>query len=117
MRFETIIIGARGGHDVRGPCADALVIDHAKAAGEKSVSGGGRCNFTNIYASAENFLSENTYFAKSALCVIPNGISLIWCNATTSHITKPGSVVLRYLCQGYNRNVARFDACGGGRAG
>ena len=39
-----------------------------KAAGEKiRISGGGRCNFTNIYASAENFLSENTHFAKSAL--------------------------------------------------
>ena len=32
-----------------------------------SISGGGRCNFTNIYCRAENFLSENPHFAKSAL--------------------------------------------------
>ena len=38
------------------------------AAGKKIlISGGGRCNFTNIHARAENFLSENPHFAKSAL--------------------------------------------------
>lgn len=47
---------------------DTLVVDHAKAPGEKiRISGGGRCNFTNIYATPENFLSENIHFAKSAL--------------------------------------------------
>jgi hypothetical protein len=47
---------------------DTLVIDHAKAPGEKiRISGGGRCNFTNIYTGPENFLSENKHFAKSAL--------------------------------------------------
>lgn len=47
---------------------DTLVVDHAKAPGEKiRISGGGRCNFTNIYAGPENFLSENKHFAKSAL--------------------------------------------------
>jgi len=69
MRFETIVIGAgAAGMMCSAHVRDALVIDHAKAAGEKiRISGGGRCNFTNIYASAENFLSENTHFAKSAL--------------------------------------------------
>ena len=69
MQFETIIIGAgAAGMMCAAHVRDALVIDHAKAAGEKiRISGGGRCNFTNIYASAENFLSENTHFAKSAL--------------------------------------------------
>ncbi|QBX99742.1 NAD(P)/FAD-dependent oxidoreductase [Rhodophyticola sp. CCM32] len=48
--------------------ADTLVIDHAKAPGEKiRISGGGRCNFTNLNTSAKNFLSENPHFAKSAL--------------------------------------------------
>ncbi|WP_341861172.1 NAD(P)/FAD-dependent oxidoreductase [Gymnodinialimonas sp. 57CJ19] len=47
---------------------DTLVVDHAKAPGEKiRISGGGRCNFTNIYTGPENFLSENKHFAKSAL--------------------------------------------------
>ncbi|WP_439272054.1 NAD(P)/FAD-dependent oxidoreductase [Pseudochrobactrum sp. HB0163] len=45
-----------------------LVIDHAKSAGDKiRISGGGRCNFTNIYASAKNYLSANPHFCKSAL--------------------------------------------------
>ena len=45
-----------------------VVIDHARAPGEKiRISGGGRCNFTNREASAANFLSENPHFAKSAL--------------------------------------------------
>ncbi|WP_193600184.1 NAD(P)/FAD-dependent oxidoreductase, partial [Nioella sediminis] len=47
---------------------DTLVVDHAKAPGEKiRISGGGRCNFTNMFAGAENFLSQNPHFAKSAL--------------------------------------------------
>ena len=46
----------------------SLVIDHARAPGEKiRISGGGRCNFTNMYASPENFLSQNPHFCKSAL--------------------------------------------------
>ncbi len=45
-----------------------LLIDHAEKAGKKIlISGGGRCNFTNIHTSAENFLSNNPHFAKSAL--------------------------------------------------
>lgn len=44
------------------------VLDHAKAPGEKiRISGGGRCNFTNMYAGPENFLSQNPHFCKSAL--------------------------------------------------
>jgi predicted Rossmann fold flavoprotein len=45
-----------------------LVLDHARAPGEKiRISGGGRCNFTNIHAGPKNFLSANPHFAKSAL--------------------------------------------------
>lgn len=44
------------------------VLDHAKKVGRKILmSGGGRCNFTNLYACAENFLSNNPHFCKSAL--------------------------------------------------
>ena len=47
---------------------DVLVIDHAKAPGEKiRISGGGRCNFTNLHASPANFISANPHFCKSAL--------------------------------------------------
>lgn len=45
-----------------------LVIDHAKAAGEKiRISGGGRCNFTNLGIAPDRFLSKNPRFALSAL--------------------------------------------------
>ncbi len=45
-----------------------LVIDHANKPGKKILmSGGGRCNFTNMYTEPENFLSNNPHFCKSAL--------------------------------------------------
>jgi predicted Rossmann fold flavoprotein len=52
--------GKRGRH--------VLLIDHAEKVGKKIlISGGGRCNFTNTGTKAENFLSRNPHFAKSAL--------------------------------------------------
>src|SRR3954447_13852408 len=45
-----------------------IVLDHADRIGKKIlISGGGRCNFTNLHCRAENFLSNNPHFAKSAL--------------------------------------------------
>lgn len=45
-----------------------MVLDHADQPGKKIlISGGGRCNFTNIHCRPENFLSQNPHFAKSAL--------------------------------------------------
>jgi len=44
------------------------VLDHAKKVGRKILmSGGGRCNFTNMYTGPENFLSANPHYCKSAL--------------------------------------------------
>ncbi len=70
MTWDTIILGAGAAGMM---CATqsggrTLVLDHAKAPGEKiRISGGGRCNFTNMYAGPENFLSQNPHFCKSAL--------------------------------------------------
>ncbi|TBU87646.1 NAD(P)/FAD-dependent oxidoreductase [Phytopseudomonas dryadis] len=45
-----------------------LLLDHANKAGKKILmSGGGRCNFTNLYCEPGNFLSHNPHFCKSAL--------------------------------------------------
>ncbi len=45
-----------------------LLLDHADRVGKKIlISGGGRCNFTNLHTTPENFLSENPHFSKSAL--------------------------------------------------
>jgi len=44
------------------------VLDHADRPGKKIlISGGGRCNFTNLHCKPENFLSANPHFARSAL--------------------------------------------------
>jgi predicted Rossmann fold flavoprotein len=71
--YDVLIVGAgaaglfcaihagRGGRRV-------LLLEHANRIGKKIlISGGGRCNFTNLYTTAENFLSANPHFAKSAL--------------------------------------------------
>ncbi|MGO4915832.1 NAD(P)/FAD-dependent oxidoreductase [Pseudogemmobacter sp. W21_MBD1_M6] len=71
--FDTLILGAGAAGMMCAAHAGArggrvLVVDHAKAAGEKiRISGGGRCNFTNLFAGPANFLSNNPHFAKSAL--------------------------------------------------
>ena len=68
--YKTVILGAGAAGMMAAIHAggDCLVIDHAKSPGEKiRISGGGRCNFTNIHASPANFISQNKHFAKSAL--------------------------------------------------
>ena len=50
-----------------------LVVDHAPVLGEKiRISGGGRCNFTNVHSSPAHFLSLNPHFVKSALARYPS---------------------------------------------
>ena len=45
-----------------------LVVEHNAEVGRKIIiSGGGRCNFTNLHTSPENFISQNPHFCKSAL--------------------------------------------------
>ncbi|MGC1506644.1 MAG: NAD(P)/FAD-dependent oxidoreductase [Sulfitobacter sp.] len=70
MEFDTVIIGAGAAGMMCAAHAGGrvMIVDHARAPGEKiRISGGGRCNFTNMYCSPENFLSGNPHFAKSAL--------------------------------------------------
>src|ERR1700721_345867 len=48
------------------------VLEHAERAGKKIlISGGGRCNFTNLHCRPENFISANRHFPKSALARYP----------------------------------------------
>jgi predicted Rossmann fold flavoprotein len=73
MQVDVIVLGAGAAGLFAGiECARrgrrVLVVDHAKAAGEKiRISGGGRCNFTNMAVAADRFLSGNPRFAISAL--------------------------------------------------
>lgn len=71
--FDVLIIGASASGLM---CAieagkrgrKVLVLDHAQKVAKKiRISGGGRCNFSNYYVSAENYLSDNVHFCKSAL--------------------------------------------------
>ena len=61
-----------------------LILDHAKAPGEKiRISGGGRCNFTNIHAGPQAFLSQNPRFAISALKrYTPKDFTELWSDRT-----------------------------------
>jgi len=73
QQFDVIVIGAgaaglffAGEAGRRG--VRVLAIDHAEKLCEKiRISGGGRCNFTNLHAAPENFISRNPKFAISAL--------------------------------------------------
>ena len=72
-RYDAIVLGAgaaglfyAGRAGARG--LKTLVLDHAAKPAEKvRISGGGRCNFTNIHTAPHAFLSNNPHFAKSAL--------------------------------------------------
>ena len=74
MRFTEVIIIGAGAAGLM--CAihaanrgrQVLLLDHANKPGKKILmSGGGRCNFTNLYTEPANFLSHNPHFCKSAL--------------------------------------------------
>ncbi|WP_112322287.1 NAD(P)/FAD-dependent oxidoreductase [Oceanibium sediminis] len=73
MDYDAIILGAGGAGLMAAATAGqagarVLVIDHADKPGKKIlISGGGRCNFTNMGVEPECFLSNNPHFAKSAL--------------------------------------------------
>ncbi|WP_103256366.1 NAD(P)/FAD-dependent oxidoreductase [Tabrizicola aquatica] len=73
MDWDAIILGAGAAGMMAAIEAGrrgrrVLVIDHAKAPGEKiRISGGGRCNFTNLGIAPDRFLSQNPRFALSAL--------------------------------------------------
>lgn len=73
QRFDAIVLGAGAAGLM---CAieagksgrRVVVLERADRIGKKIlISGGGRCNFTNLYCRPENFLSANPHFAKSAL--------------------------------------------------
>lgn len=72
-KFDVIIIGAGAAGLMCAMTAgkrgrSVLVIEHNEKAGKKIlISGGGRCNFTNLWVHPENFISENPHFCKSAL--------------------------------------------------
>lgn len=73
MIWDAIIVGAGAAGlfcaGIAGQLGKkVLVLDHASVLGEKiRISGGGRCNFTNLHSAAHHFLSLNPHFVKSPL--------------------------------------------------
>ena len=72
MKWDVVVIGAGAAGMMCAAVAGrrgrkVLVLESAKAPGEKiRISGGGRCNFTNLHASPAQFLSANPHFCISA---------------------------------------------------
>lgn len=108
-RFDVVILGAGAAGMM---CAieagrrgrRVLIVDHARSPGEKiRISGGGRCNFTNIHAAPQNFLSGNPHFCKSALSRYTQHdfISLIEQSGIAYHEKTLGQL----FCDGSSRQV------------
>src|SRR5579863_6148515 len=73
LEFDAIVLGAGAAGLMCAAVAGqrhrrVLLLEHNAQPGRKIlISGGGRCNFTNIHCTPANFISENPHFAKSAL--------------------------------------------------
>jgi predicted Rossmann fold flavoprotein len=73
--FDVVVLGAGAAGLMCAAVAGSrnrrvLLLEHNSQPGRKIlISGGGRCNFTNIHCTPENFISENPHFAKSALAL------------------------------------------------
>ena len=81
-----------------------LMVDHAKKLAEKiRISGGGRCNFTNLQTKPENFLSANPHYCRSALARFTpqDFIALIEKHAIRYHEKKLGQL----FCDGDSQQI------------
>ena len=81
-----------------------LVLEHSDRVGKKiAISGGGRCNFTNVFTNPENFLSANPHFCKSALARYTPAdlISLVEKHGIAYHEKKLGQL----FCDGSSQQI------------
>ncbi len=114
---DVIVIGAGAAGMMCGAVAGAtgqkvLIVDHARAVGEKiRISGGGRCNFTNLYCGPENFISGNPHFCKSALAGYSpqDFIGLVDAHGIAWHEKKLGQL----FCDGRSTQIVKMlsEAC------
>lgn len=94
--FCAITAGKRG--------RKVLVLEHADRVGKKiAISGGGRCNFTNLYSGPDSFISKNPHFFKSALArYTPSDfISLVKKHRIAFHEKKLGQL----FCDGSSQQI------------
>ncbi len=119
MKWDVIIIG--GGAAGLFCAAEAgrrgrsvLLLEHNARVGQKiAISGGGRCNFTNLHTTHRNFISSNPHFAKSALAryTPEDFIALIELHGINYHEKKLGQL----FCDGSARQIIDMllDECAG----
>ncbi|MDQ7019068.1 MAG: NAD(P)/FAD-dependent oxidoreductase [Robiginitomaculum sp.] len=115
--YDVIVIGAGAAGMMCGAVAGEsgrkiLILDHARKAGEKiRISGGGRCNFTNIYSGPQNFISQNPHFCKSALAGFTprDFIDLVEARGIAWHEKTLGQL----FCDGRSTQIVQMlvDAC------
>lgn len=94
--FCAITAGKRG--------RKVIVLEHAERIGKKiAISGGGRCNFTNVNTTADNFISDNPHFCKSALAryTPADFCSLVEKHGIAYHEKKLGQL----FCDGSSREI------------
>jgi predicted Rossmann fold flavoprotein len=109
MTFDVVVLGAGAAGMMCAAQAGqrgrrVLLLEHGEKVGSKIlISGGGRCNFTNIHAKAENFLSANPHFAKSALARYKPGdfIALVQKHGIAFHEKTLGQL----FCDGSARQI------------
>ncbi|WP_417253108.1 NAD(P)/FAD-dependent oxidoreductase [Celeribacter sp.] len=107
-QVDTLILGAGAAGLFCAKFAAAtggsvLVVDHAKRPADKvRISGGGRCNFTNLYAAPENYISRNPHFMKSALARYTQWdfIDLLAQHGITWHEKNPEKCLGQLFCDG-----------------
>src|SRR5581483_8237743 len=117
MECDVLIIGAGGAGLM---CAQVAarrgrrvrVLEHANRPGKKILmSGGGRCNFTNLHCSPENFLSQNPHFCKSALARYTpwDFIAMVERHGIAYHEKELGQL----FCDGSSREIVQMllDEC------
>jgi predicted Rossmann fold flavoprotein len=94
--FCAITAGQRG--------RKVIVLEHAERIGKKiAISGGGRCNFTNVNTTADNFISDNPHFCKSALAryTPTDFVSLVEKHGISYHEKKLGQL----FCDGSSARI------------
>jgi predicted Rossmann fold flavoprotein len=109
LAFDVVIVGAGAAGLFCAAIAGqrgkrVLVLDHAASPGEKIlISGGGRCNFTNLKVAAENFISRNPNFCKSALASFTSKdfIALVESHGIKYHEKHLGQL----FCDGSSREI------------
>lgn len=117
LKYDVIIIGAGAAGLMAAVCAGkrakkVLLIEHTNKIGEKiRISGGGRCNFTNLHTTNNQFICQNPHFVKSALAGFSQHdfIKLIESNKIDYHEKTLGQL----FCDGSSKQIINMmlDLC------